>query len=264
MRERILMSIQQATLIFAILIGMADSTEEQVDESPSIAKIELLGGKVTRDETLLARPVIEIDLRGSQRFRDGHVQILKQFPHLKTLTLEELNVTDQGLIELGKLTQLIKLNLFGTEVTDAGMNHIGKLTELRTLQLGKTRITDAGLKELRGLTALKTLGLWKTGITDQGLKEIGEFKELKTLYLGKTAITNEGLKQLTGLKKLRILYVEDTRVTYDGVMTLREELPELDTPILLFDAPTLRGKPPGGGITPEFRQQFRKVPEPKD
>lgn len=251
---------QCSALILAVVLGVAETADEQIDESAAIAKIELLGGKVTKDDSLLAQPVIEIDLRGSQRFRDAHVLLLKQFPNLRSLSLQELSITDQGLIELGKLTALTKLNLFGTSISDAGMTHVGKLTELRTLQLGDTRITDAGLKELSGLTELRTLVLWKTQITDHGLKQIGEFKELKTLYLGRTKITNNGLKELVGLKKLKMLYAEDTAITYEGVLKLKEELPKLDTPILMFDLPTQRGKPPSGGVSPEFRPVFRKVP----
>ena len=53
-----------AVVVLAASMVIADGN---LDESKAIVKIVLLGGKVTRDETLPDRPVIQIDLRDNKK-----------------------------------------------------------------------------------------------------------------------------------------------------------------------------------------------------
>jgi hypothetical protein len=84
-------------------------------------------------------------------------------------------VSDEGMKEIAKLTNLNSLYLYGTNVTDAGLNELLALKNLTTLNLGYTKVTDTGLIELAKLKNLKTLDIsrftWGS-ITFEGVKEL--------------------------------------------------------------------------------------------
>jgi len=61
------MRVQYLLLVAAVLMATLVIGEEASDESQAISKIELLGGKVTRDDKLPGRPVTGIDFVEVQR-----------------------------------------------------------------------------------------------------------------------------------------------------------------------------------------------------
>ena len=73
-----------AFVVLAVSLVFADDTS---DESEVIEKIELLGGKVTRDDKLPGRPVIGVSFDGSRRFNDKYLHLLKPITGLTTLDL---------------------------------------------------------------------------------------------------------------------------------------------------------------------------------
>jgi hypothetical protein len=79
------------------------------------------------------------------------------------------------------------LDLNSTGVTDAGLKELAKLTNLRALNLQKTEVTDAGLRALAGLKNLQSLDLFGTAVTDDGVQpelpgrveRLGFFQQLR-------------------------------------------------------------------------------------
>ena len=110
------------------------SADEVLDESATIQKIELLGGKVARNDKLPGRPVIGVDLESSRRFTNGHLHLLNAFGHLTKLNLRNTRITDEGAIEIGKLTNLTVLSVAETTITDEGLKEIGQLKSPTNLQ----------------------------------------------------------------------------------------------------------------------------------
>ena len=106
------------------------------------------------------------------------------------------DIDDNGLAPLGKVTQLVWLNLRGTKITDAGLPHVGACKSLTRLHLEKTGITDAGLVHLKDLAALEYLNLYGTQISDAGLEHLTGLTSLKKLYVWETKVTDEGAKKL--------------------------------------------------------------------
>ena len=151
--------------------GQPAARQPSGQEEKAVKAIESLGGKVTRDEKLSGRPVVEVNLGGTK-------------------------ITDAGLKELKELKGLRALNLTSTQITDAGVKDLKELRGLRFLALNRTQITDAGLKDLKELKGLEKLELWKTQITDAGLIDLKELKGLKFLCLAGTKISSAGLKDL--------------------------------------------------------------------
>ncbi len=120
------------------------AAEANPSQAKAVAAMKELGGKVAVDQNSPDRPLVEVNLAGTQ-------------------------VTDAGLAQLKGLTELRWLNLWNTQVTDAGLDHLKGLNGLQLLNLGNTKVGDAGLKRLEGLTALDWLGLEQTGVTDAGV-----------------------------------------------------------------------------------------------
>jgi internalin A len=114
------------TVAFALAVsGLCLSSSAQADdEDKAVSLVEKLGGKATRDEKAPGKPVVKVNLRGTQ-------------------------VTDAGLKELAALKNLTTLDLNLTQVTDAGLKELATLKNLTTLELVYTKVTDVGLKELR-------------------------------------------------------------------------------------------------------------------
>ena len=61
-------------------IGAAD---EELAEADAADRIELLGGKVERDTAPPSPEVVGIDFRGSTKFSDKYVHLLRSFPRLR-------------------------------------------------------------------------------------------------------------------------------------------------------------------------------------
>ena len=138
-----------AAVALSFAVRLADSAAaEPLDEAAAAEKIELLGGRITRDEALPDHPMIGVDFSERRKIRNQFLGLLGSLSHLTTLDLSETNITDGGLAEIEGLTALTTLVLDGSRISDEGLRAVGKLTNLRMLSLHGTEITDAGLQSL--------------------------------------------------------------------------------------------------------------------
>ena len=117
-------------------------------------------------------------------------------------------ITNEGLKELVKLTNLNRLSLINSNITDADLKEVAKLKNLSHLFFDNCiKITDAGLKEVAKMKNLTVLALnvhefsEPIKITDEGLKEVAKLENLTDLLLRNTLITDIGLKEIAKLKK---------------------------------------------------------------
>ena len=107
-----------------VLAATAVVADQTSDESNEIAKVELLGGKVMRNEALRERPSICIDFQGSKRFSEKHLHLLKSLRNLTTLILDGTRITDDSLKELGELKTLKELWVNGTQISNEGLTKL--------------------------------------------------------------------------------------------------------------------------------------------
>ena len=115
-------------------------------------------------------------------------------------------LTDQGLLHLAALKDVVSLNLKATRITDAGLVHLKDLKKLRRLHLEQTVVGDEGILHLKGLANLEYLNLYGTKVTDKSLEHLTGLKKLDQLYLWQTDVTDEGVAQLAkALPKLTIV-----------------------------------------------------------
>jgi tRNA A-37 threonylcarbamoyl transferase component Bud32 len=135
-------------------------------------------------------------------------------------------VRDEDLARFDNLLDFTTLILNDTEIGDAGLRQLGRLPALSHLYLSQTKVGDGGLAELRRFPKLATLHLFGTSVTDAGLVHLAEHQQLSELQLTHCPVGDEGLAHLAGLKKLRSLQLQNTNVTAAGIAKLRSALPD--------------------------------------
>lgn len=246
-----MMRLLRALIAVVVLVGVIAVADEILDESRAIAKIEVLGGKVTRDDTRPGRPVVEIDFQGNPRFNEKYLQLMMAFPHLSILNLSGTIVTDDGLNAISNLKSLVEVDLSETGVTAAGIARLREASPrltiieasaalrtiadlggvVRTRMLadgpeltisfdGNEKFTDESAHLLKSVKQTKGLVLSNTKVTDAALKELRGLKNLTTLLLRKTQVTDKGMMELRELKHLSDLDIRDTQVTDSALSEL--------------------------------------------
>ena len=141
---------------------------------------------------------------------------LVALPDLESLYLAHLpNVTDAGLGHVRGLTKLKMIDLNNLPITDAGLVHLKDLQDLERLSVYDARITGEGLKHLTGLTNLRILLLRGVPLTDAGLAHLEEMDGLEEIWMGPTTsdsyqskVTQAGVDRLRrALPECKIDYV---------------------------------------------------------
>ncbi len=103
---------------------------------------------------------------------DAMLEDVEKCPNLESLWLDRTQVTDRGLVRVGKLRKLIMLSLDDLEITDAGIEAIRPLSELRWLMLSGTKITDKGFVALGQLRKLEEAIHQRTVVTADGVQKL--------------------------------------------------------------------------------------------
>lgn len=214
-------AIVNMTAILLLIASIACCDPKPLPAANAAAKaLEDLGAKLKRDDN---GRVIEVSL-ASKKFQADDLRYLASFPRLRTLSLYETPLTDDGLAHLKSLTSLKNLNLGSCrKVTDAGLKYLEKLENLESLNLGFCRkITDEGFAILTRFPELKSLNLSITNVTDDRLKTVAGLKNLRHLDLDNAPITDAGIEHLKSLRNLRSLRFVGAAVGDDGLETLHE------------------------------------------
>jgi len=98
------------------------------------------------------------------------------------------------------LTALKRLDLEGTGVTDAGLLDLAKLTELQSLQLANMpQLTGTGIEHLKGLKNLESLSLDGKQFAQAGVESVRQLKHLKRLSLADAPLSDAEIEDLNRL-----------------------------------------------------------------
>lgn len=161
------------------------------------------------------RALRDLDLRGT-RANAATVAEIVRLP-LKRLLLIDTDLTENALLELGRLESLEELGLEGLPATDRVLSRLGGLKSLRKLYLSGTPVTDQGLANLREMNQLSFLHLNYTAIGDEGVRRISEMPSVEFLFLVGTKVSDESAASLGRLPKLSHLEVALTPLSGEGV-----------------------------------------------
>jgi hypothetical protein len=129
------------------------------------------------------------------RITDSGLAELQRLTNLEELVIECPNLTDEGIRHLSKLPNLRRLSIISDRVTDAEIRHLAALGNLWELHLTSSRIEGAGLANLERMKNLSALGI-RAPITDAMLGHLHEQPNLQVIYLDSDYITDQGLLQL--------------------------------------------------------------------
>ncbi len=168
------------------------------------------------DEVTSLKPLTEcrnlksIKLVQSSSVDDSSLQVLAQIATLESIDLSGTGITDEGLVELAKLPNLVELNLKGCDnVTGEAFSEFANPHPLKELNLrDATKLNDAGLAELSRFTDLEKLLLYRNGdVTGNGFQCLEALKKLKLLSCPNTSIRDEHLGLMDGIESLEAIWL---------------------------------------------------------
>lgn len=160
---------------------------------------------------------------------DDSIAIVSGMPGIRKLRLARTQVGDAALEALTACSSLEELDLSEDSLlTDAGMVSLGKITSLKKLNLWRVQINNEGALALAPLVNLQWLNLDNTKLSDGGLAALKDMAQLKFLHLGSTQITADGIESLFHLTTLDDLKITRTAMgaSADAVAALAEKLPD--------------------------------------
>ncbi len=121
---------------------------------------------------------------------------------------------------------LFGINMKRMEVTDDDLKHVARLTGLQHVELEGTDISTKGVNNLESLKKLRFLGVDKTLIRGDAMKSIGKHTQLGNLVIGHNDLNEDCYKDLLGLKNLTNLQVDNTHLSEKAFDTI-VKLPKL-------------------------------------
>lgn len=129
----------------------------------ALANTRVTGSGVSRLERLASLERLWLD--STKLGDDGVEMIARSFPRLEILFIGQTEVTDAGVAEIARLSNLAVLSLENTPVTDASVPILAGLGSLRRVNLRGTAVTPVGIEtlstqrpELRVFTGDASLG----------------------------------------------------------------------------------------------------------
>jgi hypothetical protein len=121
------------------------------------------------------------------------------------VTVRPVTSDEKVLVVLDFLEPMFKVNtdgrvthlrLGGRHVPTAILTEVGKLTELQGLDLYGTTVSDEGLAQLKDLQKLRSIGLGATPITDRGLDHLEKLQSLQYVWVPKATVTKSAIEKL--------------------------------------------------------------------
>ena len=130
----------------------------------------------------------------------------------------ELRMTSEGIVgtipsELGSLSNLQGLSLWGNRLTGGIPTELGSLANLTGLFLAGNELTGEIPPELGGLSNLQQLYLLGNQLTGEIPPELGGLSNLTWLFLAANGLTGEIPPELGGLSNLTALALSDNGLT---------------------------------------------------
>lgn len=207
-----------AALIFVAfnIIGHSEEHVEKVRKT----KIKYRESLRWRADSKLAESRIRKDLNitpnsKSVKYTDLDVdenclKLIGRMSGVQELKLTRSTVQDPWLAHLAKLP-LRSFNLHGCPVTDEAIPYILEFKHLNQLSIGDTELTDKGLEELSSSKSITGLELnMGRCLTNDGIKHLAKMTQLTQLDLSSSKnLTGECLANLKDIKGLFHLTLED-------------------------------------------------------
>lgn len=153
-----------AIILSSLLFAQENSSpRSSLSSQQAIGKLEELGAEIRVDGEQPNQPVWSVDLSGKPVSRET-LRLLRAFPQLETLLLNDTEVDDGLLGIVAENPRLKELELAGTRITDDGVAHLAALRSLERLTLDRTAVTERGLLALARAPKLEAPSVFDTSI----------------------------------------------------------------------------------------------------
>ena len=228
-RERYLLPLDQQTDEVCHEQRKMPSELLSLIELSNLKRLEFEFGEITQDTLKAVSTLVHLPRLSFKRtITDEGLVHLTSLQNLRTLELSECKITNNGLVQVAKLTNLTILLVDSTDITDEGLVHLSCMQNLRTLDLSECQITDNGLQHVCGLPNLNTLHLRDCmQINGTGLSHFNHDCKLSALVLYPN-LNDNGLLQICKLKNLNYLHIRgNDQITIDGVDHIITDLRKL-------------------------------------
>ncbi len=199
--------------------GTADEISD-ADFRKAVNELEKLGARISEENEPLIESSVNMVVLFPEHFdKDGEIlpEVLQPLRNIRSclLGLFESRITDDGLKALAGYRNVLGLNFHNTMISDEGLVHVSQLRQLLLLKLSHTRITHDGITRLANLNKLELIYVAGLEITEETLDHIARMPSLRGVNLAETTISNAGIKKLTQLRKLKYLGLDSTNITDD-------------------------------------------------
>ncbi|MHC4956467.1 MAG: c-type cytochrome domain-containing protein [Planctomycetota bacterium] len=138
----------------------------------------LRGAQVLVSSLYPGSPLLRVEfVQRRQNVDDALLSVLAALrENVGVLALRDAKITDKAMEEIGRLPNLVNLDLRGTAITDEGLKILARtpLQELATLSLEGTAVTDKGLAHLVAHPKLHTLTIRGAKTTEAGADRLGK------------------------------------------------------------------------------------------
>lgn len=165
---------QKELEVNAQLKGMGLSGSASADEAGHVTSANVHWGTVPEEfiPFLLAQPRLKSLSCGTGGLTDEQfARLIDLKDRVEVLDLHHPEMTDSALETIGQFTRLRKLQL-PPQITDLGVLRLGKLTELEDLAMLEAKVTDVSVPTLKGLSKLTQLNLVGTRVSSVGVAEL--------------------------------------------------------------------------------------------
>lgn len=173
----------------------SDSEPATIMHSPARGRLKYPPG---------TRLLLKVSYEGAQHM----AELAKLDPNcLFGINVKRLEVTDDDLKYVAKLTGLEHIELEGTDVTTKGIVNLDPLKNLRFLGCDKTLIRGDSMSSIAKHTKLENLVIGHNDLDDDSLKYLAALSKVTNLQVDNVHLSNKGLEHLLKLPALRVLKI---------------------------------------------------------
>lgn len=192
-----------------------DKTAEYISKLVSLKSLFIMGPSQLTDKGLAKLTSLKnlegLSISGTKVSGEG-LKLLKMFPKLMVLHLENLNLEDRDIDVISRLKILTVTLSNNQKITSSGFDKLGNLKRLLGLIVANTQFNDKNLNLIFKLKPI-VLDISFTKVTPSGIQKISQLKKLENLNVAGLNLIDSDIRCLTNLKRLSSLNVHRNNLT---------------------------------------------------
>ncbi|MBN2589469.1 MAG: hypothetical protein JXA96_06380 [Sedimentisphaerales bacterium] len=152
--------------------------------------------------------IIQCDRRNTKKPNDESLKYICHLTSLKTLILEQTDITNEGLKSLTKIPSLKRLYFNSQTLDDSGLANIAEIKSLKGLRFYSNKITNQGISYLTKLPLLEEFFPDSSNIDAECMVHIAKMPRLGYIVFPSNKFCDKkiiSLKESSSLKKLEFL-----------------------------------------------------------